>query len=78
MRSELDVLLNRVEDPALRADLQAQIDRLKQRRSFGFGIRAAHPGAGAAAAAPDPDRLPVVSRDAPIARPTRSSPLRTD
>jgi adenine-specific DNA-methyltransferase len=36
IRSELDVLLDRIEDPALRADLQAQIDRLKQRRSFGL------------------------------------------
>jgi len=36
IRSELDVLLERVEDHALRADLQAQIDRLKQRRSFGL------------------------------------------
>ena len=36
IRSELDVLLDKVQDPALRADLQAQIDRLKQRRSFGL------------------------------------------
>ncbi len=36
IRSELDVLLERVEDAALRADLQTQIDRLKQRRSFGL------------------------------------------
>ena len=36
IRSELDVLLDKVQDPALRADLQSQIDRLKQRRSFGL------------------------------------------
>jgi adenine-specific DNA-methyltransferase len=36
IRSELDVLLDRVEDPALREDLRVQIDRLKQRRSFGL------------------------------------------
>ncbi len=36
IRSELDVLLERVEDPALREDLRSQTDRLKQRRSFGL------------------------------------------
>jgi adenine-specific DNA-methyltransferase len=36
IRSELDVLLEKVEDSALRADLRSQIDRLKQRRSFGL------------------------------------------
>jgi adenine-specific DNA-methyltransferase len=36
IRSELDVLLDKIEDPALRADLRSQIDRLKQRRSFGL------------------------------------------
>jgi Adenine specific DNA methylase Mod len=36
IRSELDVLLDKVQDPALRADLGSQIDRLKQRRSFGL------------------------------------------
>jgi adenine-specific DNA-methyltransferase len=36
IRSELDVLLDKVQDPALRADLRSQIDRLKQRRSFGL------------------------------------------
>jgi adenine-specific DNA-methyltransferase len=36
IRSELDVLLDKVEDEALRADLRTQIDRLKQRRSFGL------------------------------------------
>jgi adenine-specific DNA-methyltransferase len=36
IRSELDVLLDRVEDPSLREDLRKQIDRLKKRRSFGL------------------------------------------
>jgi adenine-specific DNA-methyltransferase len=36
IRSELDVLLDKVQDPALRADLRSQIDRLKQKRSFGL------------------------------------------
>jgi adenine-specific DNA-methyltransferase len=36
IRSELDVLLDKVEDPALKADLRSQIDRLKKRRSFGL------------------------------------------
>jgi adenine-specific DNA-methyltransferase len=36
IRSELDVLLDKVQDEALRANLRAQIDRLKQRRSFGL------------------------------------------
>ena len=36
IRSELDVLLEKVQDEALRADLRTQIDRLKQRRSFGL------------------------------------------
>lgn len=36
IRSELDVLLDKIQDPALRADLRSQIDRLKQRRSFGL------------------------------------------
>jgi adenine-specific DNA-methyltransferase len=36
IRSELDVLLEKVNDAALRADLRTQIDRLKQRRSFGL------------------------------------------
>ena len=36
IRSELDVLLEKVQDPALRDDLRSQIDRLKQRRSFGL------------------------------------------
>ncbi|MGH9166208.1 MAG: DNA methyltransferase [Acidimicrobiales bacterium] len=36
MASELDVLLDKVEDPALRADLQRQIDLLRSRRRFGL------------------------------------------
>jgi adenine-specific DNA-methyltransferase len=36
IRSELDVLLDKVQDPALRSDLRSQIDRLKQKRSFGL------------------------------------------
>ncbi len=36
IRSELDVLLDKVQDSALRADLRSQIDRLKQKRSFGL------------------------------------------
>src|SRR5688572_27415209 len=36
IRSELDVLLDKIEDEALRNELRTQIDRLKQRRSFGL------------------------------------------
>ena len=36
IRNELDVLLDKVEDPSLREDLRSQIDRLKQKRSFGL------------------------------------------
>ena len=36
IRSELDVLLDKVDDDALRAELRTQIDRLKQKRSFGL------------------------------------------
>jgi adenine-specific DNA-methyltransferase len=36
IRSELDVLLDKVQDVALRDALRTQIDRLKQRRSFGL------------------------------------------
>lgn len=36
IRSELDVLLDKVQDAALRADLRSQIDRLQQKRSFGL------------------------------------------
>jgi hypothetical protein len=36
IRSELDVLLDKIDDEALRAELRIQIDRLKQKRSFGL------------------------------------------
>ena len=36
IRNELDVLLDKVDDEALRAELRTQIDRLKQKRSFGL------------------------------------------
>ncbi len=36
IRSELDVLLDKIQDQALRADLGSQIERLKQKRSFGL------------------------------------------
>src|SRR2546426_10408135 len=36
MRSELDVLLNKVADPTLRADIRAQVDRLRAKRTFGL------------------------------------------
>jgi adenine-specific DNA-methyltransferase len=36
IRSELDVLLDKVQDSALRADLRSQIDRINERRSFGL------------------------------------------
>ena len=36
MASELDVLLDRVDDPALRADLRRQIELLRARRRFGL------------------------------------------
>lgn len=36
IRSELDVLLERVEDDVLRADLREQIERLQQRRTYGL------------------------------------------
>src|SRR5262245_24995979 len=36
IRSELDVLLDKVQDQALQADLRRQFDRLSQRRSFGL------------------------------------------
>ena len=36
MADELDVLLEKVDDPALRADLRAAIDRVKAKRSFGL------------------------------------------
>jgi adenine-specific DNA-methyltransferase len=36
MRTELDVLLDRVQDPALRADLRSQIARLQAKRTYGL------------------------------------------
>ena len=36
MADELDGLLARVEDPALRADLRAHIDRIRTKRTFGL------------------------------------------
>lgn len=36
MASELDVLLDKVEDPALRADLKRQVELLRSRRRFGL------------------------------------------
>lgn len=36
IRNELDVLLEKVQDAALQAELRAQVDRLKQKRSFGL------------------------------------------
>ncbi len=36
MADELDGLLGRVEDPALRADLRAHIDRIRAKRTFGL------------------------------------------
>ena len=36
MADELDVLLEKVDDPALRADLRAEIDRVRAKRSFGL------------------------------------------
>ncbi len=36
MADELDGLLARVDDPALRADLRAQIDRIRDKRTFGL------------------------------------------
>ena len=36
MADELDVLIGKVDDPALRADLRAAIDRVKAKRSFGL------------------------------------------
>lgn len=38
IRSELDVLLDKVGDEALRSALQTQIDRLKERRSYGLVV----------------------------------------
>src|SRR5690348_9069069 len=36
MRSELDVLLDKVADPRLRADIRSQIERLQNGRTFGL------------------------------------------
>ena len=36
MRSELDVLLDKVADPTLRANIRSQVDRLQAKRTFGL------------------------------------------
>ena len=36
MRSELDVLLEKVNDPILRADIRSQVERLRAKRTFGL------------------------------------------
>ena len=36
MRSELDVLLDKVADPTLSADIRSQVDRLRAKRTFGL------------------------------------------
>lgn len=36
MADELDVLLEKVDDPALRTELRTQVDRLRPRRTFGL------------------------------------------
>ena len=36
MRSELDVLLDKVADPTLRANIRSQVDRLRAKRTFGL------------------------------------------
>ena len=36
MADEFTVLLEKVDDPALRADLRAAIDRIRAKRSFGL------------------------------------------
>ena len=36
MRSQLEVLLDRVDDPILRADILSQVERLKAKRTFGL------------------------------------------
>ena len=43
MRTEIDVLLNRVEHGALRAELRSQIARLQTRRTFGLVFERHHP-----------------------------------
>jgi adenine-specific DNA-methyltransferase len=36
MRTELDVLLDKVDDPILRADIRSQVERLRAKRTFGL------------------------------------------
>lgn len=36
MRSELDVLLEKIDDPILRADIRSQVERLRAKRTFGL------------------------------------------
>ena len=36
MRSELDVFLDKVADPTLRANIRSQVDRLRAKRTFGL------------------------------------------
>ena len=36
MRSELDVQLDKVADPTLRADIGSQVERLRAKRTFGL------------------------------------------
>jgi adenine-specific DNA-methyltransferase len=36
MRTELDVLLDKVDDPILRADIRLQVERLRAKRTFGL------------------------------------------
>src|ERR1017187_3019460 len=36
MRSELDVLLDKVDDQILRADIRSQVERLRAKRTFGL------------------------------------------
>src|SRR6266849_2283904 len=36
MRSELDVLLDKVDDPSLRADIRSQVEHLRAKRTFGL------------------------------------------
>ena len=36
MRSELDILLEKVDDPILRADIRSQVERLRAKRTFGL------------------------------------------
>ena len=36
MRDQIDVLLDKVDDPALRKELLAEVERLRAKRSFGL------------------------------------------